>query len=200
VWVTLLSVLVYLLMLTNVFSYLQKALSWQGVCMISWVGIVAVHMILRPADRKNGPEFRATRLPAVTPAVAVWAVATAVGIWLVEDTSAPATLTAMPAIASLVVSVVLYAAILLVTKPTAVTAADPRDLAVDPWEARLTCDVCGHAYIALEMDLAGGKVVCDECATTSRFTGSALRADAVALPLVAATDDATAAGAAQVAE
>ena len=191
-WVVLLSALVYLLMLTNVFSYLQKALSWQGVCMISWVGIVATHMILRPADRKNGPEFRATRLPAVTPAVVVWAVATGIGVWLVQDASAPAKLTAMPAVASLVVSVVLYAAILLVTKDKTVTAADPRDLAVDPREARLTCDICGRAYIALEMDLAGGKVVCDECATTSRFTGSALRADASALPPLATTADAIA--------
>lgn len=185
-WVSLLSLVVFLLMLTNVFSYLDKALSWQGVCMISWVGIVSTHMVLRPADRKNGPEFRAARLPAVTPAVAVWAVATAVGIWFIEDPGLSGTLTAMPAIASFVISVVLYAALLLATKPRKMTAADPRSLVDDPWEARLTCDECGHAYIALEMDLAAGKVVCDECATASRFTGSALRADAGELPLVAA--------------
>lgn len=185
-WVVLMSALVYVLMFTDVFSYLQTALDWQGVCMISWVGIVGTHMILRPSDRKRGPEFRATRLPAVTPAVAIWAVATGIGIWLVQDKSAPATLTAMPAIASLVVAVVLYAATLLVTKEAKATAADPRELAGDPEKARLTCQECSRAYIALEMDLAGGKVVCDECATASRFTGSALRADGASLPLVAA--------------
>jgi hypothetical protein len=190
-WVTLLSLLVFLLMLTNVFSYLQKALTWQGVCMISWVGIVATHMVLVPADRRNGPEFRATRLPAVTPAIGVWAVATGFGIWLVQDTSAPATLSAMPAVFVFVVSVILYALTLLVPKATAktMTAADPRDLVDDPWEARLTCGACGRAYITLEMDLADGRIVCDECATSSRFTGSALRANATALPLVAVSPD-----------
>ena len=189
VWVSLMSLLVFLLMLTNVFSYLQKALSWQGVCMISWVGIVATHMLLVPADRKNGPEFRATRLRAVTPAVAVWVVATGIGVWLTQDTSAPSILTAMPAVWVFVVSVPLYAAILLITRSraTPATAADPRDLVADPWEARMTCDVCDRAYIALEMDLADGKVVCDECATASRFTGSPLRADAAELPVAAET-------------
>jgi hypothetical protein len=42
------------------------------------------------------------------------------------------------------------------------------------------------------MDLAGAKVVCDECATASRFTGSALRADATALPALATAEDAVA--------
>lgn len=188
VWVVFMSALVFVLMLTNVFSYLQTALNWQGACMISWVGIVGTHMALRPADRRNGPEFRATRLPAVTPAVAVWAIATGIGIWLTQDKSAPAKLTALPAVASLVVSVVLYAAILLVTRDKKATAADPRDLVADPEAARLTCEACGRAYIALEMDLAGGKVVCDECATASRFSGSALKADAVTLPAVAEAD------------
>ena len=189
-WVSLLSLVVFLLMLTNVFSYLQTAMTWQGICMISWVGIVATHMVGVPADRREGPEFRATRLPAVTPAVAVWAAATALGIWLVQDTSAPAILTAMPAIVVFAVSVVLYAVILLVTKARrkTVKTVDARDLVDDPREARLTCDVCDRAYIALEMDLAGGRVVCDECATKSRFTGSALRADAEVLPPVAAPD------------
>jgi hypothetical protein len=98
----------------------------------------------------------------------------------------------MPAIASFVVSVVLYAATLLMARDRKVPAADPRELAADPARARLTCAECGHAYIALEMDLAGAKVVCDECATASRFTGSALRADATALPALATAEDAVA--------
>lgn len=191
VWVCLLSLVVFLLMLTNVFSYLQTAMDWQGVCMISWVGVVSTHMLLVPADRRNGPEFRATRLPAVTPAVAVWAIATGIGIWLLQDKTAPAVLTAMPAIVVLVISVVLYALLLLVSRRALrpAPAADPRDLTDDPREARLTCDVCERAYIALEMDLADGKVVCDECATKSRFAGATLRADAVELPLIPATPE-----------
>ncbi|MBO0820474.1 MAG: hypothetical protein J2P26_06440, partial [Nocardiopsaceae bacterium] len=187
VWVSLLSLVVFLLMLTNVFSYLQTAMNWQGVCMISWVGIVLAHLVLRPSDLRNGPEFRATRLPAVTPAVAVWAIATGIGIWLLQDKGAPASLAGMPAIVVFAVSVVLYALLLLVSRRAPVAqeaAADPRDLVPDPSEARLACDICDRAYIALEMDLAGGRVVCDECATKSRFAGAALRADATRLPSI----------------
>ncbi|WP_040774694.1 purine-cytosine permease family protein, partial [Rhodococcus rhodnii] len=43
VWVGAVAVLVFLLMLTDVFSYLQTALNWQGVLVIGWVGVVLTH-------------------------------------------------------------------------------------------------------------------------------------------------------------
>ena len=46
------TVLVFLLMLTDVFSYLQQALIWQGVFFVGWVGITLTHYALVPADRR----------------------------------------------------------------------------------------------------------------------------------------------------
>lgn len=187
VWVVLLSAGVFLLMLTDVFSYLQTALNWQGVCMISWVGIVVTHMLLVPRDRKQGPEFRATRLPAVTPAVGVWAAATGVGIWLIQDKGAPEKLAAMPAVVVLVLSVVLYAAMLLATGTAFVRRghADVRNAVNEPMYAYLNCEHCERRYVVHESDVVAEQIVCDECATASRFTGAALRADGSALALLA---------------
>ena len=81
------TVLVFLLMLTDVFSYLQQALIWQGVFFVGWVGITLTHYALVPADRRPGPEFRAQRLPAVTGGLVIWVVSSAVGIFLAESTS-----------------------------------------------------------------------------------------------------------------
>lgn len=194
VWVTLLSTVVFLLMLTDVFSYLQTAMNWQGVCMIGWVSIVLTHMLLVPADRKNGPEFRATRLPALTPALAVWAVTTGIGIWLIQDKPAPtdvssfyARIQAMPAVVVLVLSAVLYAGVVLATGTSRFTkAVDIRGEIAEPFTAQLVCAHCERQYAVQEMDLADGQVVCDECATSSRFGGHPLKADSTALPVVPA--------------
>lgn len=195
-WVVLLSTGVFFLMLTDVFSYLQTALNWQGVCMIGWVGVVATHMLLVPADRKNGPEFRATRLRAVRPALAIWVVTTGVGVWLIQDKPAPTDVTsfyariqAMPAVVVLVLSVVLYAILVLATGTSRFNkTGDLRDEIADPFIAQLVCEHCSRQYAVQEMDFSGGQLVCDECATASRFTGHPLRADA-ALPLTAVRPD-----------
>lgn len=190
VWVCLMSAGVFLLMLTDVFSYLQTALSWQGVCMIGWVAIVATHLILVPSDRKGGIEFRATRLPAVTPALAIWAVTTGIGIWLIQDKPAPtdpvntlfAKAQAAPVVVVAVLSAVLYAATLLATGKTRLTKAeDLRDEVAEPFTAQLVCGPCDRQYAVQEMDVASGQIVCDECATTSQFTGHPLRADVTTL-------------------
>lgn len=183
VWVAIVSAAVFALMLTDVFSYLQTALLWQGIFLVGWVGIVITHMVLTPADRKHGPEFRANRLPAVTPGLAVWLVSAGVGIWLVQDHSAPKTrrpartldraLAALTPAVVLILSVVLYAAILLLTPNTVRQHAHLSDVRAevdDPWEARVACESCDRAYIALGMDRHphDGTVVCDECVTTRR--------------------------------
>ncbi|MFD0883457.1 purine-cytosine permease family protein [Streptosporangium algeriense] len=45
--VTMVSALVFVLMLTDVFGYLQTALKWQGSFFVGWVGIVVSHLLLR---------------------------------------------------------------------------------------------------------------------------------------------------------
>ncbi|MEV6119309.1 hypothetical protein AB0M23_02055 [Streptomyces sp. NPDC052077] len=70
------SVLVFVLMLTDVFSYLQLALQWQGTFFVGWVGIVLTHLSLRAPWRSDDVPFR--------PALCVWVVSAAVGIALIQ--------------------------------------------------------------------------------------------------------------------
>lgn len=184
VWVLIVSVIVFLLMLTNVFSYLQTALTWQGICLVGWVGIVGTHMALVPEDRKGGLEFRASRLPAVSPGLAVWAISTAVGIVLVQDHGVPKALADLAQVIVLGLSVVLYAGSLLLRRHGAarrVAVDDPRLDVADPWEARLVCATCRRTYIAHTMDRdASGAIVCDECVTATRFRAAAVPASPTA--------------------
>ncbi|MFI9628802.1 purine-cytosine permease family protein [Streptomyces sp. NPDC052042] len=68
--------LVFVLMLTDVFSYLQLALQWQGTFFVGWVGIVLTHLSLRAP-------WRTDDVP-VKPAFCVWVVSAAVGIVLIQ--------------------------------------------------------------------------------------------------------------------
>ncbi|MFB7441629.1 purine-cytosine permease family protein [Streptomyces mirabilis] len=167
---------VFLLMLTDVFSYLQSALTWQGVFVVSWVGVLLTHYALVPEDRAHGPEFRALRLPRVTWGLAVWLFASAVGIYLVEAPGVPAALSGTAQLVVLVISVVLYGAVVLARRSAVRTGADPREEVADPAAVWAECHRCAKAYVVTEMDrdtAAGGAPVCDECATASLLPGHA---------------------------
>ncbi|MEV7005038.1 hypothetical protein [Streptosporangium sp. NPDC051022] len=69
--VTAVSALVFVLMLTDVFSYLQLALKWQGTFFVGWVGIVVTHLLLR---RQAPPGA----------GLAVWVLSALAGIALIE--------------------------------------------------------------------------------------------------------------------
>ncbi|GAA2357735.1 purine-cytosine permease family protein [Dactylosporangium salmoneum] len=163
----------FLLMLTDVFSYLQQALIWQGVFLVAWVGIALTHYALVPADREGGPEFRAQRLPAVTWGLGVWALAAAVGIYLAEAPSVPPLLSSTAPVAALVISVVLYAVVVKGLPARRQThTLDPRTEVADPKATWIECHACTKSYIAVEMDRdvnAGGAPVCDACATARKY-------------------------------
>jgi purine-cytosine permease-like protein len=169
VWVVVVSAAVFLLMLTDVFSYLQTALTWQGVFLIGWVGVALTHWVLHRRDR-GGPEFRASRLPAVTPGLGVWIATAGIGIWLVQDHSLPARVSALAPVIVLGLSIVLYAAVdrLLPVK----SRNSHRDVHgdVDLMTARIHCESCASSYTAVEMDRHPhtGRIVCDECVTNRR--------------------------------
>jgi hypothetical protein len=174
-WVVVVSVAVYLLMLTDVFSYLQRALTWQGVLLVGWGAIVLTHFLLVPEDRKLGAEFRARRLPAVTWGLAVWLIVSAVGIYLVEADSAPANLKAIAQLVVFVLAVVLYA-VGVKLLPSSVRSGSPdvRQDVADAWETRVRCHVCDRSYVAQEMDYdrsAGNAAICDACATSAGALG-----------------------------
>src|ERR1700682_2238004 len=49
-WAIVVGVIVFLLMLTNVFSYILQALAYQGIFVVAWVAIAVAHMLLHPPD------------------------------------------------------------------------------------------------------------------------------------------------------
>ncbi|SEG88765.1 Purine-cytosine permease [Thermomonospora echinospora] len=167
VWVVAVAAVAYLLMLTDVFSSLQKVLAWQGVFLVSWIGIVFTHFVLTPADRRNGPEFRPGRLRAVTPGLGVWVVASAVGIALTQSPQQFPRLSPLAPVVALAVSVLLYAVVLKLAPSSLLRReGDLSDEVDDPWAARLACHVCDRSYTAVEMDrdpAADGAPICAAC-------------------------------------
>ena len=175
-WAVVAGVLVYAMMLTDVLSYLLRALAWQGVFVVAWVAIALVHIALHRKESEV-PEFRPGRLKAMTPAVAVWVVASAVGIYLAEGGGTFGATWSAPI--TFVLSAVGY---LLVGRFDVLLKRgdDPRDEVEDAWEARVKCHACDKSYIAVEMDrdpAADGAAICSGCATTSPSFYSAARAD-----------------------
>jgi hypothetical protein len=116
IWVGIVSAAALCLMLTNVFSYLQEALRYQGVFMVTWVGVIITHYALTPADRVAGPEYRADRLPRFTFGLGVWVAASAVGVILIQLNQQLPTLSTIAPLVSFGVSIVLYAAVALAAR------------------------------------------------------------------------------------
>lgn len=87
VWAIVGSVIMYLMMLTNVFSYILKALSWQGVLITGWVIIALVHIWMDRRDRVD-PDTLTTEddeIRAVwAPGVVAWALASVYGLTVIE--------------------------------------------------------------------------------------------------------------------
>jgi len=172
-WVLFSGIVAYLVMLTNVFSYILHALAWQGVFVVAWVGIALTSIAYR---RRSGteevvPEFRPGRVPLVTPGLVSWLVASGVGIGLVEAGGSFGGTWASPI--TFVLAVGIQAALLymsparswLMNRPH-----DPRAEVQDPWEARVRCSVCDRSYLAMEMDRdpsSGHSPICAGCASES---------------------------------
>jgi len=175
-WAVVAGVLVYALMLTDVLSYLLRALAWQGVFVVAWVAIALTHIAVYRKET-GVPEFRPGRLKTLTPAVAVWVVVSGIGIYLVEGAGTFGTTWSAPI--TFVLSSVGY---LAVARYDALLARghDPRAEVEDEWEARVRCHVCEKSYIAVEMDrdpAADGAAICSGCASASPSFYRAARAD-----------------------
>ncbi|MEV7005075.1 hypothetical protein [Streptosporangium sp. NPDC051022] len=173
VWVVIVAAVAFLLMLTDVFSYLQNALTWQGVFLVSWVGIVVTHFALTPQDRgPDGPEFRPGRLRKATPGLGVWIVSAGIGIWLTQSSATFPTLSQLAPLVALVISVVLYALVLKLGPSSLLRReGDPRTEVDDAWAARIACAICERSYVAFEMDrdpANGGAPVCTACGELGR--------------------------------
>jgi len=110
-WVIVAGVLAYLFMLTNVLSYLLKALAWQGVFVTAWVAIALVALYFNRRDQRLGTgtdtQWGSANVRALSWPVLAWVIASAIGIALTEQTAFPSIATLSPAI-TVVIAVVAY--------------------------------------------------------------------------------------------
>lgn len=99
-WAIAVGVIVYLLMLSNVFAYLLQALAYQGIFVVAWVAVAIAHIAIDRYSTLIGEaiEYRASQVPAFNPlGIGAWFVAAAIGIALhvwggaYAELSAPAT-------------------------------------------------------------------------------------------------------------
>jgi len=173
-WVLISGIIAYLIMLTDVFSYILRALSWQGVFVVAWVGIAMVTIWFRESHKSDAdalPEFRPGRVPLFAPGIIAWLVASAVGIYLTEQGGSFGVTWAPPI--TLAIAVGLMWVLLAMTSEKSWVmkrANDPRAEVDDPWEARVRCHVCDRSYIAIEMDRDPSnahKAICAGCASES---------------------------------
>lgn len=83
IWVLVTGALAFLLMLTNVVSYLLAALSWQGIFITAWVAIALTYIA---TNRGSGrlPEVDMESLPALSAGMFAWVLSSAVGLLLLE--------------------------------------------------------------------------------------------------------------------
>ena len=182
VWVGITGVLVFGLMLTNVFSYLLTALAWQGVVIVAWVSIVLTHAAARRGER-HGPEFRPGRVRRFLPGTWALLLASVSGIALTELGTDGAWYQATAPLLTAVIATVAYLVGLGLSRTDfgSGRGADPRAEVDDVWAARIACHVCEMSYTALEMDRdpsAGGRAICAVCAEGSRAFLEAAHADA----------------------
>ncbi|WP_233888010.1 purine-cytosine permease family protein [Paraburkholderia flagellata] len=181
VWVGIAGVLVYLMMLTNVFSYLLKALAWQGVAITSWVAIVLTHFAMHHSER-NVPEFRPGRIRQVQPGTWAFLLSTAAGIGLIELGNPNSWYVQAAPIVIGIVSAAAYAvACKLGSSSVLRRATDPRNEVNDLWGARIECHVCKRSYSAMEMDRdpsADQQPICAGCAEGNHAFLAAAREEA----------------------
>ena len=170
-WVLLSTVVVLIVMFTDIFSYLTTALAWMGVLVSAWIGMQLVNWII---NRGKAIEFRPNRIKSVAPGFYLWLAATVIGIVLVEMPDQFPTLSALAPLVTFAIAVVGYT-IMLLAKATALRpiVTDPiRDEVADLWNVRVRCASCNLSYIAVEMDTTrdGHAALCLNCQTLHTIT------------------------------
>jgi purine-cytosine permease-like protein len=192
VWLIIIGIVVYVVMLSNVFGYILQALRVQGVFVISWVGITLVQII---HDRVRGtePEFRPGRVRRINPAgVSAWVVSSAVGLGLIFGSGSFGATFGLPL--TFVIATVLYSAALLLAPESWFILArphDPRDEVSDVWEDRVRCGSCDRFYVAYEMDRdpsMGHRPVCMACAAASPSLVASAHEEAESLQAATASE------------
>lgn len=184
-WLGVVAVVVYLMMLTDVLSWLLDALRFQGVVIVGWVAVVLTHLAWSRL-RNIAPdqvEFRPGRVPLVNPGgLTAWVVASGTGILLLAVAGDFGGVWAPPI--TCVVAVGVYGVSLRFARKSWYVMArphDPRHEVDDHWSARVRCHHCGDAYVAYEMDRDPShnhEAICLACAAIHKDFLRAARAEA----------------------
>ncbi len=99
-WAIVVGIIIYLLMLADVFAYLLQALAYQGIFVVAWVAVAMAHILGDRYSRfvSDVIEYRASHVPTFNPlGLAAWFCGAALGIALYlwggayAEFSAPAT-------------------------------------------------------------------------------------------------------------
>lgn len=181
VWVLIAGAITYLIMLTNVFSFILDALAYQGIAIVAWVSIALVHIayVRRTVGLAN-MEFRPGRVPALNPGgIGSVIVATAVGVILKLTDEAFFGTWGLPVVFA--VGAILYATALRIAPERWFVLRrpyDPLDEVSDPWEDRVRCYHCSKMYLAREVDRDPShdhQPICASCAAGPAFYAAAHR-------------------------
>jgi hypothetical protein len=87
-WAIVVGAIVYGLMLTNVFSFILQALSYQGIFVVAWVGIAVTHILSPHYQAFFGTEieYRSDKVVAFNPCgLIAWFVSSGLGIGLLQS-------------------------------------------------------------------------------------------------------------------
>ena len=174
-WLVVACIAGFLLMLTNIFSYVLDALAYQGIAIVAWVGIALAHVayLHRTHASVDRMEFRPGRIPAFNPGgITAWVVATTVGVVLkITDSTESQFFEIWGLPLTFVIAFGLYSLATVAAQPQWFSMArpnDPIDEVDDAWAARVRCHRCHKSYVAQEMDrdpTAGHQAICAACAT-----------------------------------
>jgi len=172
-WAIVAGGIAYLLMLTDVFSFITDALLYQGVLVVGWVGVAMTHLLsARVRTLSPDDEFRPGRVPLVNPGgLAAWLGSALVGVLMLVFGGSTGDTWAPPV--TLAVAIALYLIAIRVGRPgwyRLSRPGDPRDEVDDAWATRIRCGRCDRAYAAIEMDRDpehGHRAICAACASES---------------------------------
>jgi len=128
VWVIVTGALTFLLMLTDVLSYLLKALAWQGVFVTAWVAIALVYIGLNWKKTDRVPDIRPASLKPVSLGALAWLLASTVGIILTEQTAFPVVSQLTPFITMVLAGALYYGAHKL-SPPPSIDSSESLDTA-----------------------------------------------------------------------
>ena len=184
-WVVFAVAVGYVLMLSNVFSWVLDALNYQGIAIVAWVGVALAHVLYLRGHtvRLEGVEFRPGRVPAFNPGgILAWLSATGVGVGLkVADTTTSQFWDTWGLPLVFAIAFVVYTLASRAARPSWFAMSrpyDPMTEVEDPWETRIRCHRCDKYYVAREMDRdpAGEHLaICAACATGAHFYAAARR-------------------------